>query len=188
MRRIAPPYLLEFVLCLLLSPRDRETVSGDLYEEFVEVKVPELGPFKARLWFMRQVLSFVPRRAEAIFLQGPVLRLLCFLTALAGCWLGMMDLILRHPGYESQTGIAAMIVSEALLTFTALRFHRYSGLRLVALAGCLPVLWLAGHALKATLGGAHLEGYVLLIALALIAQAVLTALTLLREHIGRGSA
>lgn len=186
MKRIAPPYLLDCLLFSLLLPRDRETVSGDLYEEFLEVKLPELGRFRARLWYMRQVLSFVPGRTVAVLLQGPALRLLCFCTALAGCWLGMMDLLLRHPGYGSQIVIAATIVSQALLTFAALRFHRYGGLRAVAMVGSLTLIWLAGIALKATLGGAQLEGYVLLIALTLLVQAVLTLLTLPRARVPGG--
>ena len=176
MKRIAPPYLLDCLLLFLLLPRDRETVSGDLYEEFVEVKLSELGQFRSRLWYTRQVLSFVPGRAVAVLLQGPALRLLCFCTALAGCWLGVMDVVLRHPG--EQIAIAATILSQSLLTFFALRFRRFRRLRAVAMIGSLSVLWLAGTALKATIDGAQLEGYVLLIALALIVQAVLTWLTL----------
>ena len=185
MKRIAPPYLLDCLLFSLLSPRDRETVSGDLGEEFLEVKLPELGQFRAHLWYMRQVLSFVPGKAVALLLQGSALRLLCFCTALAGCWLGMMDLLLRHSGYGSQIVIAATIVSQALLTLAALRFHRYGVLRVVAMVGSLTMLWLAGSALKATLGGAQFEGYVLLIALALIVQTVLTVLTLQRARVRR---
>jgi hypothetical protein len=176
MRRTAPPYLLDCLLLFLLSPRDRETVSGDLNEEFLEVKLPQLGPFRARLWYMRQVLSFVPGRAAAVL--QPTLRLVCLCTALAGGWLGMMDLLLRHPGYGSQIAIAATIESQALLTLAALRFHRSGSLRTVALVGTLIVLWIACHALKAVFGGAHFEGYVLLIALALIVQGILTLLTL----------
>jgi hypothetical protein len=179
MKRNAPPYLLDCFLQILLSPRDRETVSGDLYEEFLEVKLPQLGQFRALLWYTRQVLSFAPARTRSVFLQGMPLRLICFFTALSGGWLGMMVLLLQHPGYKSQLAISATIVSEALLTLAALRFNRSVGLRAVAMVGSLPILWLAGTAIKATIGGAHPEGYVLLIALALIVQAVLTVLTLL---------
>lgn len=178
MRRIASPYLLDCLLFALLLPRDRETVSGDLQEEFLEVKLPELGQFRAHLWYTRQVLSFVPRRAMAVLIEGPALRLLCFCTALASCWLGVMDIILRHPG--KQIAIAATILSQALLTPFALRFRRFGRLRAVVMVGSLPMLWLAGAALKPTTGGAQLEGYILLIALALIVQAVLTWLTLTR--------
>jgi hypothetical protein len=186
MKRTEPPYLLDCLLLFLLSPRDRETVSGDLYEEFLDVKLPELGQFRAHLWYMGQVLSFVPGRIETVLLQGHTLRLLCFCTALAGGWLGMMDILLRHPGYRSLLVIAATIVSQAALTLAALRFHRYRSLRAVAMIGSAAILWLAGVALKATIGGAHLEGYVLLIALALIVQAVLTVLTMPRAQVTRG--
>jgi len=186
MNRNSPPRLLDCLLLFLLSPRDRETVSGDLYEEFIEVKLPELGRFRARFWYLRQVFSFVPRRVGVVLLQGAALRILCFFTASAGGWLGMMDLRLRHPGYASQMFIAATIVSQGLLTLAALRFRRSGGLRAVAMLGSLTLLWLAGTALKAAFGGAQLEGYVLLIALALIVQAVLTVLTLPRSQVSGG--
>ena len=181
------PYLLDCLLRFLLPPRDRETVSGDLCEEFLEVKVAELGHFRARLWYTRQVLSFVPERAAAVLLEGTALRLLCVFTALAGCYLGMMDLLLRHPGYESQIGIAGTIVFQGLLTLAALEVPRFSALRVGAMVGCAALLWLAGTALKAMFGGAEFEGYVLLIALALIVQAVLTVLTLPRARVPRGT-
>jgi hypothetical protein len=186
MKRNEPPYLLDCFLLFLLSPRDRETVSGDLYEEFIDVKLPQLGQFRAHLWYMGQVLSFVPGRIEAVLLQGHALRLLCFSTALAGGWLGVMDLLLRHPGYKSQIVIAATIVSQAALTLAALRFRRYKSLRAIAMIGSAAILWLAGIALKATIRGAHLEGYILLIALALIVQALLTVLTMPRARFTRG--
>ena len=81
--------------------------------------------------------------------------------------------------------IAATIVSQAALTVAALRFHRYRSLRAIAMIGSGAILWLAGIALKATIGGAHLEGYILLIALALIIQAVLTVLTMPRIRVTR---
>jgi hypothetical protein len=55
------------------------------------------------------------------------------------------------------------------------------------MVGCAALLWLAGTALKAMFGGAEFEGYVLLIALALIVQAVLTVLTLPRARVPRGT-
>jgi hypothetical protein len=57
MKRTEPPYFLDCLLLFLLSPRDRETVSGDLYEEFRDVKLPELGQFGAQLWYMGQVFE-----------------------------------------------------------------------------------------------------------------------------------
>ena len=173
-----PPSLLTCLLILLLPQRDAETISGDLLEEFVEVKVPQLGAFRARLWYLRQVLSFVPGKVSAVLLEGALLGLLCRFTALCGLWLGSMELVLRHPGYGSRLPIAATIVGQALLTLGALRFRRSRSLRAVTLCGCLSLFWLAGMALRATLGGKYLEGYVLLIAVALMVQAALTLMTL----------
>jgi hypothetical protein len=49
----------ERVLRALLEPRSRDTVSGDLFEEYREAIVPARGLVRARLWYCRQVLSFV---------------------------------------------------------------------------------------------------------------------------------
>ena len=49
----------DFVLRLLLSPRDRDAISGDLLEEYREEILPAKGPYVARLWYLRQVMSFV---------------------------------------------------------------------------------------------------------------------------------
>ncbi len=187
MKETTPPFLLNALLLFLLSPRDRETVSGDLHEEFSEAKLPELGRFRARLWYMRQVISFLPAKASAVILQGPALRVLCVGTAWAGLWLGMMDILLRHPGYQGQIGIAAAIVCQALLTLGALRSRHNRGLRAVAMMGSLGLLWLVGSALKATFDGAQFEGYVLLIALALLTQSGLTLLTLPRMRVAGGN-
>ena len=47
------------VLRLLLRSRDRDTISGDLLEEYQEDVLPAKGPFAARLWYVRQVVSFI---------------------------------------------------------------------------------------------------------------------------------
>jgi hypothetical protein len=49
----------DLVLRFLLKPRDRDTISGDLLEEYRERVLPARGPFAARMWYLRQVLSFV---------------------------------------------------------------------------------------------------------------------------------
>jgi hypothetical protein len=173
MNRTTPPHWLERTLRLLLTARDRETVSGDLYEEFQNRKCPHLGYFSATLWYARQALSFAPRRLGRALVQRRALALLCVFTAACGSWLGGMGLYHKHPGYAGPA-IAGTIVAQALLTLLVLGIRRFYFLRPAAMAGCLALFWLAGKAITATVRGAHLEGYVLLIALALIFQAVLT--------------
>jgi hypothetical protein len=172
MNRIEPPKWMEGLLKSLLHERHREPVAGDLYEEFREQKVPQMGVQRARLWYLGQALSFIPRR-----LAFP-LSLLCFFTLASGAWLGIMDLRLRHPGYAGRELIAGLIVGQAALTLAALHSRGFGWLRRLALAGCAGIVWLALHALARALGGAELEGYVLLIAIGLLVQASLTVLIL----------
>lgn len=180
MKQTGLPAWMEVFLRSLLSVRDRETVTGDLYEEFCDRRVSWQSPARASLWYLLQAVSFAPRRCRSAFTQPRTLAALCIFTALCGCWLGAMDLRLRHPGYVGQIGIAAGILLQALVTLGSLRFRRISLLRKVSMFGSLVLFWLAGKALIATVHGAELEGYVLLIAVALLYQALLTLCTVPR--------
>lgn len=163
---------MEGLLKALLPKRDRETVVGDLLEE-TQAKVAEMGAFRAWLWYARQVVSFVPRWGMGALQRRPVLTALCLFTALCALWLGGMDLRLRHAGYVGQVGIAGVILAEAVVTLAGLAL-RFRWLRHVARAGTLGILWLAGKALMGVVTGANPEGYILLIALALVVQSTLT--------------
>ena len=50
-----PPDVAELILRGLLPLDMRETVSGDLLEEYREARVPAVGEFRADLWYWRQV-------------------------------------------------------------------------------------------------------------------------------------
>ncbi|MEP7308122.1 MAG: permease prefix domain 2-containing transporter [Acidobacteriota bacterium] len=57
-----PPRWAESLLRMLLPPEDRDSVSGDLLEEYRESVLPALGD-KARRWYVRQVAGYVLRKA-----------------------------------------------------------------------------------------------------------------------------
>ena len=57
-----PPRWAESLLRMLLSPADRDSVSGDLLEEYRESVVPALGD-RANGWYLRQVAGYVLRKA-----------------------------------------------------------------------------------------------------------------------------
>jgi len=187
MKQVAPPAWMERLLRSLLPSRDQETVAGDLYEEFHE-RTARSGSPRATFWYLRQVVSFVPRRIRSSFVHVPALRVVCSVTALCGCWLGAMELRLRHAGFAGRVAIAGLIVCQALLTLGALRFRQSSPLRSASMLGCVPLSWLAGKALMREMRGTDFEGYVLLISVALILQVLLTASTLREMHTrsGRG--
>src|SRR5687768_12357796 len=54
-----PPKWAENLLRFFLKPRDRDTVTGDLLEEYREVVLPTRGRLRAQLWYLRQALSLV---------------------------------------------------------------------------------------------------------------------------------
>jgi hypothetical protein len=56
---VYPPAWAEAVLRALVGPRNRDTITGDLLEEYREVIVPARSRFGARTWYVRQVVSFV---------------------------------------------------------------------------------------------------------------------------------
>ena len=177
MKRIGPPSWMECLLLSLLPVRDRETVTGDLFEEFCNRRASGQSLMRASVWYLLQAVSFAPSRCRSAFIQPRMLALLCAFTASYGCWFGVMDLRLRHLGSEG-FAIAAEILLQSLLTLAALYFRRNSLFRCMSMLGCLVLFWLAGKVLIATVHGAQLEGYVLLMAVALIYQASLTLCTL----------
>jgi hypothetical protein len=56
-----PPGWAEALLRLLLKPEDRESVSGDLLEEYNGSIVPSRGQAAANTWYVRQVAGFLWR-------------------------------------------------------------------------------------------------------------------------------
>ena len=167
-----PPRFLERTLLGLLSARDQETVAGDLLEAYAET-ADRRGSLLANLWYARQIVSFVPHRLRWSE------RLLAGLSAFAllyGLWFGVMELLLRHPGYAGREWIAGTILGQAGLTLLYLLLPGAPGLRVLVALGCLPVLYLVSLVVRGLLHGANLEGYVVLMALSLALQAVCTAI------------
>ncbi len=64
-----PPRWAEGILRVLLKPDDRETVSGDLLEEFRDAIVPSRGR-AANLWYIRQVTWYL---LQASWVWGTVM-------------------------------------------------------------------------------------------------------------------
>ncbi len=176
-----PPRWLELILLYLLPERDRQTVSGDLLEEFGEQK-QVWGRLRAVIWYARQILSFVPSWLGFQSKLRYFLLSVCSFTTLSGLWLGAMGLRLKHPGYVEGEVISGIIVSQALLTIAALWLRRIPILLDLSAIGCMALFWLASKALKGIIDGSNFEGYILLIALALVAQAMSTLAMLIAER------
>jgi hypothetical protein len=65
-----PPHTSEWLLRLALPARDRETVSGDLIEEYRETALPALGAAGAARWYRRQAMGIVWRAVRPPLLAG----------------------------------------------------------------------------------------------------------------------
>jgi hypothetical protein len=181
MIRPAPPLFLQHVLVALLSPRDQETIAGDLLEAYAE-RSRTSGKISANLWYARQAASFLPRAATMAYKRTPGLVFLSCFTAACGAWLGTMDILLHHHNLLYHESIAGLIVGQALLTLVSLPLQRLPWLRWAALLGGVAVTWLGASALLATLHSTDVEGYILVIAAMLILQAALTWRAMLRRR------
>jgi len=61
MTNVTPPGWAETILRMLLAPRDRQTVSGDLLEGYRESIYPTRGRLRADVWYVTQVAGFAWR-------------------------------------------------------------------------------------------------------------------------------
>ena len=80
-RPAAPPYVSRAILSLAARCTDHDALVGDLDEEFHSHQVPARGPFRARLWYRRQVFTslipltrlwFAPKSARPRSRENPM--------------------------------------------------------------------------------------------------------------------
>ena len=79
-----PPRWAERLLRLVLNPADRDTITGDLLEEYREAIVPTLGLPAARRWYVKHALSI----AVAPRLAGQWLIWLCATVGVVVAFIG----------------------------------------------------------------------------------------------------
>jgi hypothetical protein len=122
-----PPRWAEFLLQFIVRARDRETISGDLLEEYRESVLPAKGPLRARLWYWGQVVSFV----------SPLIVGLAFGTAL-GVWNLVSTAV--DPLSEDSAGIMMTFVAVLVGTWGLVAFlagRRKRSLRDAVMAGVI---------------------------------------------------
>ena len=183
-QRHAPPRWAEALLERLLPNSARETIVGDLREEFIESVLPRKGLMRAHIWYLRQVMSFAFWFTREGSQVGKILLIVSSLSLACGCWLAVMELLLRHPGYGGRILTALIIVAICAGTILVRMLH--AGYR------CERWLWLgaAGLVLIGVLAflrnmrSTHFEGFVFVIALLLVLQGVLMFATLGRADSG----
>ena len=183
----APPRLLERALLLFLAERDRETVSGDLLEEYREEQLPRLGTLRANLWYLRQAVSVAWIRLWGGSRLKQLLVFLCLFIAVAGTWLGVMENVLKHNGYAGRTVVAACIALQAVLTLVCVLWNGRPVFRGIVLIDAAVIVLFGAAAVINILRAQHFEGFVLLIGLGLMLQGAFAVAVLLRVPAGKAT-
>src|SRR5262245_55434606 len=99
---------------------------------------------------------------------------ICLFTVAAACWLGVMEVVLHHPGFAQRIVVAGLIASQSLLTLFVVGRSAGRAGRVAASAGALGILALGFMAVVRNVTGSHFEGFAVVIGAALVLQAVLT--------------
>jgi hypothetical protein len=183
MNRQTPPRWVEVLLERLPSERDRETVVGDLREEYAESVLSKRGRVGANLWYLRQALSLLRRSLGEEGRMKKALLPLSMFTFACACWLGVMEMMLRHPGYGTRVGVAVLIALISMATVLVRMADVGVGARgeRWLWVGAVLLIGIGGQAFVRNARAAHFEGFVLVISVALIVQGLLT----LASGIGR---
>lgn len=173
-----PPRWAEVLLERLLPDHARETITGDLREEFVECVLPRQGKFRADLWYRRQIASFIPWFAREGSPMRKLLISVTILTLACAAWLAFMETALRHPGYAARIGIASGIALISIATIVALILHVNFRIERWLWAGAAVLIGLGAQGFLHNAHSAHFEGFILVIAIVLVAQGVLMFATM----------
>ncbi len=105
------------------------------------------------------------------------LLLVSFLTLLAAVWLAVMEMVLRHPGFVVRVAMALCIAAISAATFLTegLRDSRRAQRRFYAIGGII-LMGIGVQAFLRNARAAHFEGFVFVIASAIVLQGLLMVL------------
>lgn len=171
--------MFERLLRSLLAARDQETISGDLLEEYSEERLPRLGSLGAKLWYLRQCLSFASIRLGGSAMKQ-VSVALCLFVAAACAWLAVMERVLKHPGYTGRTAVDLCLIAQAVATSVCLLLNLPPLVRFLVTFCAVITAGFGGFAVISVLRSQHFEGYILVIGLALVLEGLFTLATFLQ--------
>jgi len=167
-----PPRWAEFLIERMLNGIDCQTIVGDLREEYAETIRPRFGNVRAMVWYVRQVLSFVPHCALNLSMSSMLLVMVSLFTGGCGGWLAFMEQRLHHSGYSVRIGVDLFTALASSVSMVAVVL-RLSRIRHYLSITALGLIAFALRAIIRDIHSNHFEGFVLIIALALMLQAAL---------------
>jgi len=177
----------EALLERLLHEGTRETIVGDLREEFVEGIEPRRGRLRAQWWYVRQVAGFIPWFAREGGGMGKVLMALSAVVLACACWLAVMETILRHEGYAVRIAEALGIGAICAATILVKMLHAGLVVERWLWLGAGTLIVLGATAFLHNERAAHFEGFVMVISLLLLTQGELMLATMGRRNNGQNS-
>jgi hypothetical protein len=177
----SPPRWAETLLECLLCAAVRDAVVGDLHEEYVEAMAPRRGRLRADLWYIRQVMSFVPSFLKELGPMGKVLVGSSLFTMACACWLAFMEMILRHAGYGTRIGLALCIAIICALTILVRMLHAGASIERWLWICAAALIGIGAEAFFRNARSPHFEGFVFVISLVLVLQGLLMLMTLGRR-------
>ncbi len=158
-----PPAWADALLRLLLTPADRESVSGDLLEEYREAIVPARGLRAADRWYILQAGGFLWRATWiwALLFSG------AFLARTAYDWLVPTTDFLRRSEVSTAFGVA-MLFSTACWAawrsgspvagiFVSVVTSQVAAVISVVGASLMLAIWHDPHTQRAIIGSGGLE-------------------------------
>lgn len=174
-----PPRWAESLLERLSPSHAQDEIVGDLREEYIESMLPRHGRLRANAWYVRQVLSFLPRALRESREMGMLLIGSSVFTTTCMLWLACMELVLRHPLYVNRMALDLAFALLCVATVIVRLFTMPQTLSEICLRAVSLILILYGaNTFFGNARAAHFEGFVFVISLALMLQGVLMLLTL----------
>jgi hypothetical protein len=173
-----PPRWAERILERLLPARARQVVVGDLREEYVEAMLPRRGKLRADMWYIQQVASFVPQFNQERGPMGMILSFVSWFTLASTCWLAVMEMLLRHAGYELRASMACGFAIICLATILVRMLRMGKRAERWLWVGAAVLIGFGGEAFVHNARADHFEGFVFVISLALMLQGALMLMTL----------
>jgi hypothetical protein len=102
-------------------------------------------------------------------------------TLICGCWLALMEGLLRHPGFEARAIVAMLIAAAGLATLLVRLLHLGVRSERCLWAAAAALIGLGVFSFLRNARAAHFEGFVFVIAIALVLQGSLMLATLGRQ-------
>ena len=137
-----------------------------------------LGALRANLWYARQLMSFLAAEAFKEYGHEGIVDVDVGVDRAGrhlACGHGEHA---RHPGYAGRSAIAVGIVLQGLATVLCLMWQGRSVFRAIVLAGAVAAAVLGASAIIGILNAPHFEGFVLLIGVVLMVQAMMALIVI----------